>query len=91
MRHFLLTSFFAALALSLSAQTGAFQVNNSDFETWKDVNEPGDGWYSFVSANTSGLGFLGSMAKNSSQKNTVKVMLFYSNQAVFGVRKPMAI
>ena len=73
MRHFLLTSFFAALALSLSAQTGAFQVNNSGFETWKDVNEPGDGWYSFVSANTSGLGFLGSVAKNSSKKNTVKI------------------
>ena len=73
MRHFLLTSFFAALALSLSAQTGAFQVNNSGFETWKDVNEPGDGWYSFVSANTSGLGLLGSVAKNSSKKNTVKI------------------
>ena len=73
MRHFLLTSFFAALALSLSAQTGAFQVNNSGFETWKDVNEPGDGWYSFVSANTSGLGFLGGVAKNSSKKNTVKI------------------
>ena len=73
MRHFLLTSFFAAMALSLSAQTGAFQVNNSGFETWKDVNEPGDGWYSFVSANTSGLGFLGSMAKSSSKKNTVKI------------------
>jgi hypothetical protein len=73
MRHFLLTSFFAALALSLSAQTGAFQVNNSGFETWKDVNEPGDGWYSFVSANTSGLGgFIGGMAKSSSKKNTVK-------------------
>ena len=72
MRHFLLTSFFAALALSLSAQTGAFQVNNSGFETWKDVNEPGDGWYSFVSANTSGLGgFIGGMAKSSSKKNTV--------------------
>ena len=73
MRQFLLTSFFAALALSLSAQTGAFQVNNSGFETWKDVNEPGDGWYSFVSANTSGLGLLGSVAKNSSKKNTVKI------------------
>ena len=73
MRQFLLTSFFAALAFTLSAQTGAFQVNNSGFETWKDANEPGDGWYSFVSANTSGLGFLGSMAKNSSKKNTVKI------------------
>lgn len=92
MRHFLLTSFFAALALSLSAQTGAFQVNNSGFETWKDVNEPGDGWYSFVSANTSGLGLLGSVAKNSSKKNTVKIegrtgnAVLLKSSSIFGTK-----
>ena len=93
MRHFLLTSFFAALALSLSAQTGAFQVNNSGFETWKDVNEPGDGWYSFVSANTSGLGgFIGGMAKSSSKKNTVKTTgrtgnaVLLKSSSIFGTK-----
>lgn len=92
MRQFLLTSFFAALAFTLSAQTGAFQVNNSGFETWKDVNEPGDGWYSFVSANTSGLGFLGSMAKNSSKKNTVKIegrtgnAVLLKSSSIFGTK-----
>lgn len=92
MRQFLLTSFFAALAFTLSAQTGAFQVNNSGFETWKDANEPGDGWYSFVSANTSGLGFLGSMAKNSSKKNTVKIegrtgnAVLLKSSSIFGTK-----
>lgn len=92
MRQFLLTSFFAALAFTLSAQTGAFQVNNSGFETWKDVNEPGDGWYSFVSANTSGLGFLGGVAKNSSKKNTVKTTgrtgnaVLLKSSSIFGAK-----
>ena len=72
MRKILFTILSAA-ALTVSAQTGVYQVGNSDFETaWTDTNEPGNGWYSFVSANTSGLGFLGSMAKSSSKKNTVK-------------------
>ena len=92
MRHFLLTSFFAALAFTLSAQTGAFQVSNSGFETWKDTNEPGDGWYSFVSANTSGLGFLGGMAKSSSKKNTVKTAgrtgnaVLLKSSSIFGTK-----
>ena len=92
MRQFLLTSFFAALAFTLSAPTGVFQVNNSGFETWKDTNEPGDGWYSFVSANTSGLGFLGGVAKNSSKKNTVKTTgrtgsgVLLKSSSIFGTK-----
>lgn len=64
----------SAATLTVSAQTGVYQVGNSDFETeWTDDNEPGNGWYSFVSANTSGLsGFIASIAKSSSIKNTVK-------------------
>ena len=63
----------SAAALTVSAQTGVYQVGNSDFETkWTDDNEPGNGWNSFGSANTSGLGFLGSIAQSSSKKNTVK-------------------
>ena len=72
MRKILFTILSAA-ALTVSAQIGVYQVGNSDFENWTDTNEPGNGWYSFVSANTSGLGgFIGSMAKSSSKKNTVK-------------------
>lgn len=63
----------SAAALTVSAQTGVYQVGNSDFENWTDTNEPGNGWYSFVSANTSGLsGFIASFAQSSSKKNTVK-------------------
>lgn len=63
----------SAAALTVSAQTGVYQVGNSDFETkWTDDNEPGNGWNSFGSANTSGLGFFGSWAQSSSKKNTVK-------------------
>lgn len=72
MRKILFTILSAA-ALTVSAQIGVYQVGNSDFENWTDTNEPGNGWYSFVSANTSGLsGFIASIAKSSSIKNTVK-------------------
>ena len=72
MRKMIFTILSAA-ALTVSAQTGVYQVGNSDFETkWTDDNEPGNGWNSFGSANTSGLGFLGSIAQSSSKKNTVK-------------------
>lgn len=37
-------------ALTAGAQ-GVYQIGNSDFETeWSDNNEPGSGWYGFVSA-----------------------------------------
>lgn len=72
MRKMIFTILSAA-TLTVSAQTGVYQVGNSDFETeWTDDNEPGKGWNSFGSANTSGLGFLGSWAQSSSKKNTVK-------------------
>lgn len=72
MRKILFTILSAA-ALTVSAQIGVYQVGNSDFENWTDTNEPGNGWYSFVSANTSGLGgFIASIAKSSSIKNTVQ-------------------
>ena len=72
MRKMIFTILSAA-ALTVSAQTGVYQVGNSDFETkWTDDNEPGNGWNSFGSANTSGLGFFGSWAQSSSKKNTVK-------------------
>ena len=72
MRKMIFTILSAA-ALTVSAQTGVYQVGNSDFENWTDTNEPGNGWYSFVSANTSGLsGFIASFAQSSSKKNTVK-------------------
>ena len=72
MRKILFTILSAA-ALTVSAQIGVYQVGNSDFENWADTNEPGNGWYSFVSANTSGLnGWIASFAKSSSIKNTVK-------------------
>lgn len=73
MRKMIFTILSAA-ALTVSAQTGVYQVGNSDFETkWTDDNEPGKGWNSFGSANTSGLsGFIASFAQSSSKKNTVK-------------------
>ena len=72
MRKMIFTILSAA-TLTVSAQTGVYQVGNSDFETkWTDDNEPGNGWNSFGSANTSGLGFFGSWAQSSSKKNTVK-------------------
>ena len=53
-----------------SAFAQNYQIPNSDFEVWNDVNEPGDGWYSFVSASASGLAAIG---KPLAKGNTTKI------------------
>ncbi|MFC4665021.1 hypothetical protein [Falsiporphyromonas endometrii] len=69
----------------------AYQVSNSDFETdWTDKNEPGNGWYSYVSANATGLGWKGNIAINNSKGNTQKLTPGHnSNTAVKLVSKWM--
>lgn len=65
-----------------------FQLPNPGFEeTWDDVNEPGNGWYSFVSANTKGLGPLGAISKKNSVSNTEKVEGHNSKTAVLIMSK----
>lgn len=32
-----------------------YQIQNANFENWRDVNEPGMGWYSFASASAKGF------------------------------------
>ncbi len=62
------TSLCLALAacLTASAQSGAYQIPNSDFNNWAADNEPGNGWNSFPSAtgSMSGMG-IGSSPKPS--------------------------
>lgn len=62
-----------SLALTVNGLTawgqseGVYQIPNSDFETWANEKEPGNGWNSFNSARTSDLGgFLASIAKSQS-------------------------
>lgn len=83
MRKILFTILSAA-ALTVSAQTGVYQVGNSDFETkWTNDNEPGNGWNSFGSANTSGLGVLGGIAKRSSKKIQSKPQATMGQQRLY--------
>ena len=62
--------FALTFMLSLGAQAqGVYQVGNSDFETsWTDTNEPGNGWYSFVS----GGGSMAALGIGFSKGNTTK-------------------
>lgn len=53
-----------------STATAQYQVGNSNFETtWTDTNEPGNGWYSFVS----GGGAAATLGIPFSKGNTTKV------------------
>ncbi len=62
------TSLCLALAVGLTAtaQSGSYQIPNSDFNNWAADNEPGNGWNSFPSAtgSMSGMG-IGSSPKPS--------------------------
>ena len=64
-----LFTFIAVICLALNA-SAQYQVGNSDFETdWTDTNEPGNGWYSFVS----GTGTMSALGIPFSKGNTTKV------------------
>ena len=64
MKKFITLMILSALCLGAKAQLkGVFQIPNSDFETWANEKEPGNGWNSFNSARTSDLGLFGPIAK----------------------------
>lgn len=65
MKKFITLMILSALCLGAKAQLkGVFQIPNSDFETWANEKEPGNGWNSFNSARTSDLGLVfGPIAK----------------------------
>lgn len=64
-----LFSFIAVICFATTA-SAQYQVGNSDFETtWTDTNEPGNGWYSFVS----GTGDQATLGIPFSKGNTTKV------------------
>ena len=67
MKKFITLVILSALCLGAKAQLeGVFQIPNSDFETWANEKEPGNGWNSFNSARTSDLpSFIASTAKSS--------------------------
>lgn len=66
-KFFMCCALMAAVSGRAMAQ---YQIGNSDFETdWTDVNEPGNGWYSFVS----GTGDMASLGIMFSKGNTTKV------------------
>lgn len=71
-KFFMCCAMMAAMSGAAMAQ---YQIGNSDFETdWTDNNEPGNGWYSFVSASTDGLNsFIAGIAKSTSKGTTTKV------------------
>lgn len=51
MKKFITLMVLSALCLGAKAQLeGVFQIPNSDFETWANEKEPGNGWNSFISA-----------------------------------------
>lgn len=51
MKKFITLMILSALCLGAKAQLeGVFQIPNSDFETWANEKEPGNGWNSFNSA-----------------------------------------
>ena len=53
-----------ACALSAGAQ-GIYQFEDPGFEkAWENAKEPGHGWHSFASANTSQLGIIGGFAQS---------------------------
>lgn len=59
MKKFITLMILSALCLGAKAQLkGVYQIPNSDFETWANDDEPGNGWNSFLSAtgNLAGLG-----------------------------------
>lgn len=66
-----ITACICALVVSGSAVAQNYQIPNSDFEIWNDENEPGNGWYSFVSAKTNG--FLIAIGQGIVKKNTTKI------------------
>ncbi|MBR5893320.1 MAG: hypothetical protein IKZ37_06785 [Bacteroidaceae bacterium] len=79
-----ITSLIAGILLagSISAQ-GVYQFKDPGFDgTWKNDNEPGNGWTSFASADASSLGGLvGSIAQSQSPKPS-KVEGYLSTTAV---------
>ena len=71
-----ITACICALVFGGSIMAQSYQIPNSDFEVWNDKNEPGNGWYSFVSAKVSASG-LGGVLIESGRKaaipNTTKI------------------
>lgn len=64
-----ITTCICALMLGGPAMAQSYQIPNSDFEIWNDANEPGNGWYSFVSAG----GGAASLGKLFAKGNTTKI------------------
>ncbi|WP_455587705.1 hypothetical protein [Bacteroides sp.] len=64
-----ITACICALMLGGTAVAQNYQIPNSDFEVWNNDNEPGNGWYSFVSAGGDKAGY----GKPLSIGNTTKV------------------
>lgn len=61
MKKFITLMILSALCLGAKAQLeGVFQIPNSDFETWANEKEPGNGWNSFNSATGTWVGAKGS-------------------------------
>lgn len=61
MKKFITLMILSALCLGAKAQLeGVFQIPNSDFETWANKKEPGNGWNSFNSATGTWVGAKGS-------------------------------
>lgn len=61
MKKFITLMILSALCLGAKAQLeGVFQIPNSDFETWANEKEPGNGWNSFNSAMGTWVGAKGS-------------------------------
>lgn len=62
----ILGSLFMTCALTAGAQ-GIYQFADPGFEQgWTNAKEPGNGWHSFVTARTEGLGALGGFAQGQS-------------------------
>lgn len=70
-----ITTCICALMLGGAAVGQNYQIPNSDFEIWNDANEPGNGWYSFVSAKVASgwTAILIESGRKSALTNTTKV------------------
>lgn len=68
MKKFITLMILSALCLGAKAQLqelqGVYQIPNSDFETWANDDEPGNGWNSFLSA----TGKLAGLGKSTAPK-----------------------
>lgn len=81
MKKLLLTLSVFAGIMTANAQ-GVYQIPNSDFETWANDKEPGNGWNSFNSARTDDLNSLIAGIAKSQSPNPEKTEGYNSTTAV---------